>query len=146
MPEARPPSSQPSLRLEGRCPAGLSRAQDVTEPSARRAAIHRTHAGISYGLMKLGNCLSHGAARRVPEGMKSALAPLASVEAYRVTEISRQRDPDDQRAGTRGRAQLAAALTAAYHAVMKLRATVRSVSASRQSPRNGTTCSRSVSA
>jgi hypothetical protein len=35
---------------------------------------------------------------------------------------------------------------ASTSAVMKLRATVRSVSAIRQSPRNGTTCSRSVSA
>jgi len=66
--------------------------------------------------MNPGHCLSRGAAWRVPEGMKSALAPLASVEAYRITEIPRQRDPDDQRAGTRGRAQLTAALTAAYHA------------------------------
>jgi hypothetical protein len=48
--------------------------------------------------------------------MEHAFARLETVEAYRITEISRPRDPDDQPARNRGRAQLAAALTAAYHA------------------------------
>ena len=47
--------------------------------------------------------------------MDNAFAPLALARAYRVTEIWRPREPEDQRAGHRGRAQRAA-LTAAYHA------------------------------
>ena len=47
--------------------------------------------------------------------MDNAFAPLALARAYRVSEIWRPREPGDQGAGRRGRAQRAA-LTAAYHA------------------------------
>ena len=47
--------------------------------------------------------------------MDNAFAPLAQARAYRVSEIWRPRDPEDQGTGHRGRATRAA-LTAAYHA------------------------------
>jgi len=48
--------------------------------------------------------------------MDDVLALLAPAAAYRVTEIPRPRDAEDQRPGNRGRARQVAALTAAYHA------------------------------
>ena len=51
-----------------------------------------------------------------PASVVNAFALLAGTGAYRVTEIPRQRDLEDQRHGGHGRVQRAAALTAAYHA------------------------------
>jgi len=60
--------------------------------------------------------LGQQAAFSDPGRAENAFALLARASAYRVTEISRRPDPEDQRAADNGRAQRAAALTAAYHA------------------------------